>query len=72
MAPGRKKQKDVTSSPQWDGFLEVPNTSDLEFFSLDGVENPDKYGTQRELTKQMIENMTMKMAQSQTKSIDPE
>ena len=72
MAPRRKTQKDVTSSPQWDGFLEVLSTSDLESLSLDGVENPDKYGTQRELTRKIVEKMTMNMAQSQTKSKDPE
>ena len=44
MAPGRKTQEGVPSSPQWDGFLKVLNTSDLEFLSLDGVENPDKNG----------------------------
>jgi len=37
MAPGRKTQKGVTSSPQWDGFLEVLSTSDLKSLSLDGV-----------------------------------
>ena len=72
MAHRRKTQKDVTSSPQWDGFLEVLSTLDLEFLSLDGVENPEKYGTQRELTRKVVENMTMVVAQSQTKSIDPE
>ena len=64
MAPGRKTKKDVPSSPQWDGFLEVLSTSDLEFLSLVGVKNLDKYGTQRELTSKMVEKMTMKMAQS--------
>ena len=42
MALGRKTQEGVPSSPHWDGFLQVLNTSDLEFLSLDGVENPDK------------------------------
>ena len=59
-----ENKKGVSNSPQWDGFLEVLSTSDLEFLSLVGVENPDKYRTQRELTKQMIENMKMVMAQS--------
>ena len=54
MAVGRRTQKDVTNFPQWDGFLEVLSTSDLESLSLDGVENPDKYGTQRELTRKMV------------------
>ena len=67
-----ENKKGVSSSPQWDGFLEVLSTLDLEFLSLVGVENLDKHRTQRELTKQIIENMTMIMAQSQTKSIDPE
>jgi len=52
--------------------LKVLSTSDLEFLSLVGVENPDKYGTQRELTRKMVEKMTMKMSQSQTKSKNPE
>ena len=51
--------------------LGSPQYSDLEFLSLVGVENSNEYRTQRELTKQIIENMTMIMAQSQTKSIDP-
>ena len=45
---------------------------DLKLLSLVGVENPDKHRTQSELTRQMMENVTMIMAQSQTKSIDPE
>ena len=36
------KQEGVSNSPQWDGFLEVLNTSDLRFLSLVGVENPHK------------------------------
>ena len=44
-------KKGVSNSPQCDGFLKVLNTSDLEFLSLVGVENPDKHRTQRELTK---------------------
>ena len=66
------KQEGVSNSPQWDGFLEVLSTSDLAFLSPVGVENPDKDRTQRELTQQIMENMTMIMAQSQTKSLDPE
>ena len=45
------KQEGVSNSPQWDGVLEVLSTSDLESLSPIGVENPDKYRTQRELTK---------------------
>ena len=60
-----------SGSPQWDGFLEVLSVSDLKFLSLVGVENPNKHRTQRELTKKIMENMTMVMAQSQTKSLDP-
>ena len=52
--------------------MEVLSTSDLAFLSPVGVENSDKDRTQRELTQQIMENMTMIMAQSQTKSIDPE
>ena len=66
------KLEGVSNSPQWDGFLEVLNTSDLAFLSPVGVENQDKDRTQRELTQQIMENMTMIMAQSQTKSLDPE
>ena len=54
-APGRKTWKDVTSSPQWDGFLYVLGTSDLKFLSLDCVENLDKNGPQRKLTRKKIE-----------------
>ena len=71
-APERKKRKGVSNSPQWDGFLKVLSASDLAFLSLVGVENPSKHGTQREITKQIMENVTMIMAQSQTKSIDLE
>ena len=70
--PWEENKKGVSNSPQWDGFLEVLSTSDLVFLSLFGVENLDKDRTQRELTQQIMENMTMIMAQSQTKSIDPE
>ena len=66
------KQEDVSNSPQWDGFLEVLSTSDLAFLSPVGVENPNKDRAQRDLTQQIMENMTMTMAQSQTKSLDPE
>ena len=55
MKPGKGTQKDVTSPPQWDGFLYVLSTSDLIYLSLDGVENPDKNGTQREFTSKKIE-----------------
>ena len=64
--PWEENEKGVSNSPQWDGFLEVLITSDLEFLYLVGVENPDKHRTQRELTKKIIENMTMIMAQIQT------
>ena len=46
-----ENKKGVSNSPQWDGFLKVLSTLDLEFLSLVGVENPDKHRTQRELTK---------------------
>ena len=46
-----EKKKDVSNSPQWDRFLEVLSTSNLEFLSLVGVENLDKHKTQRELTR---------------------
>ena len=52
---GKGTQKDVTNPPQWDGFLYVLNTSDLRSLSLDGEENPNKNGTQRELTSKKIE-----------------
>ena len=52
--------------------MKVLSVSDLAFLSLVGVENPDKHRTQRELTKQKMENVTMIMAQIQTKGIDPE
>ena len=42
MTLGKGTQKDVTSPPQWDGFLYVLNASDLISLSLDGVENPEK------------------------------
>ena len=54
MTPGKGTQKDVTIPPQWDGFLYVLSASDLRSLSLDGVENPDKNGTQRELTSKKI------------------
>ena len=44
MAPGRKTQEGVPCSPQWDGFLWVLSTSDLELLSIDGVENLEKNG----------------------------
>ena len=34
------KPEGVSNSPQWDGFLEVLSTLDLESFSLVGAENP--------------------------------
>ena len=54
MKPRKGTQKDVTSPPQWDGFLYVLSTSDLRSLSLGGVENPDKNGTQREITRKMV------------------
>ena len=54
MTPGKGTQKDITNPPQWDGSLYVLSTSDLRSLSLDGVENPDKNGTQRELTRKMV------------------
>ena len=59
MTPGKGTQKYVTSPPQWDGFLYVLNTSYIRSISLDGVENPDKDGTERELTRKNSKNMTM-------------
>ena len=50
MTPQKGTQKDVTSPPQWDGFLYVLNASNLRSLSLYGVENPEKNGTQGELT----------------------
>ena len=35
--------------------LVSPQNSDLKILSLDGVENPDKNGTQREFTSKRIE-----------------
>ena len=67
-----ENKKGVSNSPQWDGFLKVLSASDLAFISLVGVENSDKHRTQRDLTKKMTKNATMIMAQSQTKSLDPE
>ena len=67
-----EKKKGVSDSPEWDVFLDVLSTSDLEFLSLVGVKNPNKNRTKRELIKQIMENVTMIMAQSQTKSIDLE
>ena len=72
MTPRKGTQKDVTSPPQWDGFLYVLSTSDLTSLSLDGVENPEKNGTQGEFTSKKQKNMTMMEDQSQTKSIDQE
>ena len=37
-APDRKTRKVFSSSPQWDGFLEVLSVSDLTFLSLMDVE----------------------------------
>ena len=54
MTPGKGTQKDVTGPPQWDGFLYVLSASDLRSLCLDGVENPDKNGTQRDLTRKMV------------------
>ena len=52
--------------------MKVLSISNLRFLSLVGVENPDKHRTQRELIKKIMENLTIIMAQSQTKSIDLE
>ena len=71
MTPGKGTQKDVTSPPQWDGFLYILSALDLRPLSLDGIENAEKNGTQRELTSKRQKNMTMMVDQSQTKSIDP-
>ena len=57
-APERKTRKVFSSSPQWDGFLEVLSVSDLKFLSLIGVENPEKHRTQWELTKQKWKMVT--------------
>ena len=51
-APERKTRKVFSSSPQWDGFLEVLSVSDLKFLSLVNVENPNKHGTQWEFKMQ--------------------
>ena len=59
MTTGKGTQKDVTSPPQWDGFLYVLDALDLSSLSLDGVANPDKNGTQREFTSKKQKNMTM-------------
>ena len=67
-----ENKKGVSNSPQWDGFLKVLSISDLKSLSLVGVENPDKHRTQRELTKKIMENVTMITDQSETKSIDLE
>ena len=55
MIPGKGTQKDVTNPPQWDGFFYVLSASYLRSFSLDGVENQDKNGTQGEFTSKKIE-----------------
>ena len=55
MTPGKGTQKNVTTPPQWDGFLYVLSASDLRSLSLDGAENPDKHGTQGELTIKKVE-----------------
>ena len=54
MSHGKGTQKDVTSPPQWDGFLYVLNASDIRSLYLDGVEKPNKNGTKRELTRKMV------------------
>ena len=55
MTPRKGTQKYVTSHPQWDGFLYVLNALDLRSLSLDGVENLDKNGNQREFTSKKVE-----------------
>ena len=55
-APERKTRKVFSSSPQWDGFLEVLSVSDLKFLSSIDMENLDKYGTQWEFKMQTNEN----------------
>ena len=57
MTLGKGTQKDVTSPPQWDGFLYVLSASDIRYLSLDGVENPNKNGTQLEFTSKKIEKI---------------
>ena len=57
-APEKKTRKVFSISPQWDGFLKVLNVSDLKFFSLIGIENPNKHRTQWELIKQKWEIVT--------------
>ena len=50
LKPGKGTKNDVTSPPQWDGFLVVLNTSDPKFLPLNGVENPrcvELYGSLR-------------------------
>ena len=51
-APEREKKKVFSSSPQWDGFLEVLSVSDLKFLSLVDMKNPNKHGTQWEFKVQ--------------------
>ena len=55
LTPGKGTLKDVTSPPQWDGFLYSLSALDLISISDDSVENPDRNGTQRELTIKRIE-----------------
>ena len=70
MTPGKGTQKDVTSPPQWDGFLYVLSNSDLRSLSIDGVENLDKIELKGSSQEKVEKNMTMMEDQSQTKSID--
>ena len=42
MTPGKGTQKDVTSPPQWDGFLYALSALDPRSLSLDGIEKPYK------------------------------
>ena len=55
MTPEKGTQKYISSPPQWDGFFYVLSASDPRSLSLDGVENPDKNGTQRDLTRKKVE-----------------
>ena len=55
MTPRKGTQKNVISPPQWDGLLYVLSASDLRSLSLDGVENPNKNGTQGKFICKKIE-----------------
>ena len=51
---GREHRKILPVPLNGYGFLYVLSTSDLRYLSLDGVQNLDKNGTQRELTRKMV------------------